>query len=180
MKRVIAEIFLFVIVAIGVIFSISYMLNGSIGSGKGLFGGIGSSLEESMDVAESDRITYTASTSDAPIAVYNSSSQTIGTNVPFKSLFTVITENGTKNGAVEDDFAIYLKDIRDASNNSVLLFLSTEEIEGLEEIPAKFIYDKETDQLYFNGIGTYDVIFNIYGSNGGMATYEFALPVELN
>lgn len=114
-----------------------------------------------------------------PIVKYSSGVQRVGESVVFKSLMTVRKENGTNvSGSVEDDFALYLMDIKSQAGESVLETLSSEEIAELEEIPASFVYDKEQDKLYFFGSGIYIVYVKIYGSSGGLETYEFQLPVE--
>ena len=82
------------------------------------------------------------------------------------------------NGSVEEDFAIYLMDIRNMDGNSVLEVLSSAEIEDMEEIPATFIYDREQDILHIFGSGIYVVYVKVYGSSGGQVVYEFKLPVE--
>lgn len=116
---------------------------------------------------------------DVSELIYNAGARQAGTNLRFKSILTVRKTDGTVvNGAVEDDFAIYLVDIKTIGGESVLETLSTSEIENLEEVPAAFIYDKATDRLYLYSSGVYLVQVKIYGSSGGQAVYEFRLPVE--
>ena len=116
---------------------------------------------------------------DVPVLKYNHGAASSGEGLVFKDLFQVPKSNGTYvNGSVEDDFAIYLMDIRTMDGNSVLEVLSSAEIEDLEEVPAAFVYDREQDILHIFGSGTYVVYVKIYGSSGGQVVYEFKLPVE--
>ena len=116
---------------------------------------------------------------EVPEIRYVSGAQQAGTNLIFKSLLSVKKANGEiVNGTVEDDFAIYLLDIKTLGGESVLETLPTAEIENLGEIPAPFIYDKGTDRLYIYSGGVYLVQVKLYGSSGGQEVYEFHLPVE--
>lgn len=111
--------------------------------------------------------------------IYSSGAKQAGTNLIFKSLLSVKKSDGTiVDGTVEDDFAIYLINIKTQKGESVLETLSTSEIENLGEIPVPFIYDKATDRLYLYSGGVYLVQVKIYGRGGGQAIYEFQLPVE--
>ncbi len=105
-----------------------------------------------------------------PEIQYNSGVKQVGDCIKFKELFEVKTEG---------DFALYLVDIK-RSGNSVLEFLSSEELENLEEIPSSFVYDKEQDLLYIFGSGIYTVEIKVYGSSGALEKYEFNLPVEIS
>lgn len=180
MKKVISTLFALLLMGSVVIFSIAYIFNGAIAGGTGIFQGIGNIL----DTTATDKTTTlptmnsSASTKTPPIIKYESSSHEVDSSIVFKSLFTVITENGEKNGVVEDDFVIYLSDIRSTADASVVEFLTTEQIEALKEIPVAFIYDIQTDTLYCHQSGVYKVLVKIYGNNGTQAEYEFSLPIE--
>lgn len=182
MKRVIVIILTFVIAGIGVIFSIHYLFHGNIAGGEGLFEGTGKILSATVEPENTVIPTLTNSSNNAtvPLVEYKGQTQTMGSSATFKSLFEVTTETGTKNGNVEDDFTIYLSDIRTTNDVSVIEFHTTEEIEAIEEIPAAFLYDIQTDTLYFCKSGVYTVLLKIYGSNGTQAEYEFSLPVEVD
>lgn len=116
---------------------------------------------------------------EVPEVIYAAGAQQAGTNLVFKSTLNVRKADGTVvSGMTEDDFAIYLLDIKTIEGESVLETLSTSEIENLGEIAAPFIYDKATDCLYLYSGGVYLVQVKIYGSGGGQTVYEFRLPVE--
>ena len=114
-----------------------------------------------------------------PVAKYAGNAQSVGGKATFKTLLSVKKENGSfVSGSTEDEFAIYLIDIQTESGNSVLAYLTADEIANMDEVPAAFIYDRENDELHFHGSGTYVVYVKIYGKSGGQTTYEFKLPVE--
>lgn len=181
MKNIVKILFAFVITGIAVIFAIGYMFDGSIAGGNGLFQGIGNILSVSTSNRTNTlpELQENMTIKAAPEVVYIGAARQVGESVQFKSMFTVKTENGEKNGTVEDDFAIYLSDIRSRADVSVIEFLTTEQIEALEEIPSAFIYDEETDTLYCFKSGVYTVYIKVYGSNGTQEEYEFLLPVEV-
>jgi len=181
MKKVINVLFALLLMGIVVIFSIEYIFNGTIAGGNGIFQGIGNILNATTtdETYTLPSLNSSASTKTPPIIKYVSSSHEVNSSIRFKSLFTVITENGEKNGTVEDDFTIYLSDIRNGAGVSVVEHLTTEQIEALEEIPAPFLYDTQTDTLHCHQSGVYVVSVKIYGSNGTLAEYEFQLPVEV-
>lgn len=182
MKKVINTLFVLLIMGIAVIFAINYIFNGPIAGGNGIFQGIGNVLNVTYDDKTSTLPSINGSSSlrTAPVMKYSAVPYNTGGYVIFKSLFNVITENGEKNGTVEDDFTIYLSDIRSSADVSVVEFLTSEQINSLEEIPAAFLYDTQTDMLYFCQGGIYTVYVKIYGSNGTQAEYEFLMPVEIN
>ena len=115
-----------------------------------------------------------------PSVHYNEGALQIGDCVKFKSLLTVILEDGSSvSGGSENGFAIYLIDVKAEAGNSVLEKISTEELVSMEEIPSAFVYDETLDLLYIFGSGTYTLQVKIYSDSGGMDMYEFQLPVEL-
>ena len=115
-----------------------------------------------------------------PVAKYTGGVKTIGEFLVFKEQLQVMKADGSwVNGSLEDEFSIYLLDIRNKSGNSVMVTRRADEIAGMEEIPAPFVYEKEQDMLCCFGNGIYTVTVKIYGANGGMAIYEFHLPVEV-
>lgn len=183
-KTILKQIILLLIVFSCVIFALYIYYSASINGKEGLFKGTGAYVEAIMDTEmENDNdIECTEDTeeeNDVPLLNYMYGTQTVGTSVKFKSLFTVTTKNGEKPGDVEDDFTLYLSDITDVSDNSVVEVLSTEMIENLEEIPAAFIYDKEQDILYFHKSGAFKVYVNVYNEKGYKTAYEFMIPVEV-
>jgi len=116
---------------------------------------------------------------EVPEVIYAADAQQAGTNLVFKSTLNVRKADGTVvSGMTEDDFAIYLMDIKTVEGECVLETLSTSEIEDLGEIPVPFIYDESADRLYIYSGGVYLIQVKIYGSGGGQAVYEFWLPVE--
>ena len=166
-----------------VLFVVGVYFSADMFGGTGVFEGTGEVFEPMLvsDELKNDGLSYVGSTSSGytPVVKYISVAHAVGESVTFKDMFTVRKEDGTTvSGSTEDGFAIYLIDIKSLSGNSMLEVLSTEEIAGLEEIPAAFIYDKELDTLYFHGSGTYMVYVKVYGPDGGQTTYEFKLPVE--
>lgn len=134
------------------------------------------------DEVEHDGLNYIGEevNSYVPEIKYNSGAKQVGDCITFKELFLVKKEDGSwATGDTEDDFALYLKDISQ-SENSVLEYMSSEEIENMEEVPAAFVYDKENDLLYIYGSGTFCVEVKVYGKGGATQIYEFNLPVEIS
>lgn len=114
-----------------------------------------------------------------PNIKYAKGTQVKGQQVRFKECFAVTkTDETAVGGNQEDDFAIYLIDITDADEKSVLKFMTADEIQNSGEVTASFVYDKENDMLFFHKEGIYNVRVKIYGKNGGQKTYDFLLPVE--
>lgn len=166
-----------VLFVIWAFFSASY--SGGTGvfeAGGKIFGGVVGS-----DAIKNDGLSYITDFVDAsvPVVKYNASVQNVGNVIAFKDLFLVQKADGTYVSlSTEDGITIYLMDIRNASGNSALLWLTSGKIAGMEEIPAPFIYDEELDLLYIFASGTYTVYIKIYGVSGGQKVYEFQLPVE--
>lgn len=152
-------------------------------SAAGVFENAGAAYHSMLedDDLKNEGLSYIGDASDGyvPLIKYHSKAKEVGDCVNFKSLFLVQKKDGSfVNGALEDDFAIYLLDIKNEAGNSVLMRMSSEELEGLEEIPAAFIYDEEQAFLHMFESGNYIVYLKIYGHSGGFQMYEFKLPVE--
>ena len=114
-----------------------------------------------------------------PVVKYTGGVRACGEILLFKDLFQIRKEDGSwEHGGLEDDFTIFLMDIRNQYGKSVMVNMTEEEIAGIENIPSAFVYEKDLDLLccFLNGI--YTVSIKIYAANGGMAIYEFSLPVE--
>jgi len=178
LKKPIKYVFAILIIVPFVLFAVHFLYGKNESGNYQVFDVIGNILE-SADISDITDIEITIDHSRAPIIEYCEGAHQVNSMTEFKGMFTVTTENGTKNGKLEDDFALYLSDIRSASNLSVMEVLTTEQIEALEEIPAAFIYDQEKDILYFHQSGVFTVLLNVYGADGNMAQYEFLLPVEV-
>ena len=178
MKEPLKFIFAMLIIIPFVIFAIQFMFEKNENGNYKVFDSIGSILE-SADMSDITNVDITLNQPEVPIIKYCAGVKQINTMTEFKEMFTVTTENGTKNGKLEDDFALYLFDIRNVAGMSVVECLTIEQIESLEVIPSAFIYNQETDILFFNQSGIYTVIVDVYGSNGNLVQYEFLLPVEV-
>lgn len=181
MKRIVVIIFSFVIVSISVIFAIEYMFHGNLFGGEGLFQGIGNVLNATTDIKDDSipQMEGNVLQKDTPVVEYVGDSYEVDSVLQFKSLFEVTLDTGTQNGSEESGFSIYLSDIKTKDKVSVLEFCSADQIEEMEEIPAPFIYDKETDSLYLYKSGSYLVYFKIYDDSGSVTEYVFTLPVEM-
>ena len=116
-----------------------------------------------------------------PTIKYDGGVQLQGSFIPLKRQFEVLKEDGSVvRGDIEDEFSIYLLDIKNQRGDSVLAQMTTEEIADIEEIPTAFIYEKEQDRLYCFETGIYIVTIKVYGANGSQDIYEFQFPVESN
>ena len=172
-KDIIRQFYPLLIMCACVSFVIYVFFSANYNGGKGVFENTGNIYAPMIedDELKYDGLNYIGEEVNryVPEIKYNSGVKQVGDIVTFKELFLVNKE---------DEFALYLIDITQ-SGNSVLEFLSSEELEDMEEIPAPFVYDKEHDLLYIFGSGTYKVKIKIYGSSGAIEEYEFNLPVEI-
>lgn len=174
MKKVLSYVFSVLAIVPIVIFSIGFLFNDNFNRYGELLDVVDSTEKTGVEIDLNEEI----GNANAPTLEYMQGPQEVGNCFVFKSVLQVTTETGIKNGTVEDDFAIYLSDIKSGAGTSVVEFLSKEQIESLEEIPAAFLYDQENDMLYCYKSGAYKVIIKVYGSNGTQVEYEFILPVE--
>lgn len=182
-KSIVNQFYPLLIMLACVSFVIYVFFSVEFNGGEGVFEATGNIYAPMIgtDEVKNDGLDYVSGsvTGGVPVVKYISGAKQAGTNFVFKDVLEVHKAGGSiVSATTEDDFAIYLADIKTQSGESVLQFLSKEEIENLEEIPAAFIYDKETDLLYLYSSGIYTVEVKIYGNNGGQEVYEFKLPVE--
>ena len=149
---------------------------------EGVFQGAGSLFGAmKMEEMKTDSFDYgeTLVSTYVPRIAYVAKPQTVGTAIPFKAQFEVEKENGSiVGGDVEDEFSIYLLDIKNAAEKSVLMVMTTEEMESIEEIPAPFVYEEERDILHCFQSGVFTMELKVCSSNGGQKIYKFQLPVD--
>lgn len=182
MKEIIKNYVVIVLEACFVMFCIGYIWIGTVGEGKGLADGIGTMLEdvEMQNVkSEGHLVLKEMIESERPVVRYVGGTKRVGEFVKFKELVEVcLPGKSFESGIEEKGFYIYLEDIQDKNGNSVVIFLKSEEIEALEEIPAGFILDKEKDMLYFHKSGVFVMYLMIYTENEIGTAYECMIPIE--
>lgn len=141
---------------------------------KGLFRGVGK-LFSGMELKDYQVVGFdhliNVSTPFCPTVKYRAGVQTVGSILLFKEQFET---------NLEEEYEIYLLDIKNEEGVSVLDIMTAEEIEMLQEIPMAFIYEKEQDVLYCLQSGVFTVQIKLCGAKGGQMLYEFRLPVEVD
>ena len=182
-KDIVKQFYPILIMCACVSFVIYVFFSANYNGGEGVFENAGNIYTQMIgnDDLKNDGLNYIGEETNSyvPEIKYNSGSKRVGECIKFKEQFLAKKEDGSfVNGSTEDDFALYLVDIKKTSGNSVLERLSSEEVGKLEEIPAPFIYDKEQDLLYIFGSGVYIVEIKVYGNSGAAELLEFKLPVE--
>ena len=181
-KEIIKQFYPILIMCACVSFVVYVFFSADYNGGKGVFENAGNVYAPMIedDELKYDGLTYIGDevNSYVPEVKYNAGAKQVGDCIRFKELFLVKREDGSwVAGNTEDDYALYLIDIT-RTGNSVLEYMSYEEIENMEEIPAAFVYDKENDLLYIYGSGIYTVKIKVYGNSGASKVFEFQLPVE--
>ena len=184
-KDIIKHFYSLMIAVSCVMFVVWVFFSSGMKEGKGVFEAGGRLFELSMDTGavRNDGVSFIQDevSSYIPLVRYAGGTRTVGEILVFKELLQVRKEDGSwVSGSIEDDFTIYLMDIRNQRGKSAMAVLSAEEIAGMEHISTAFAYAKEEDILCCFGNGIYTVIVKIYGANGSMAVYEFLLPVEVS
>ena len=100
------------------------------------------------------------------------------TNAPLPALNYVsspLTKTSLTNSS---NASLYLVDIKNQSNASVLTRLSSDDIEALDTFPTPAIYDTEHDLLYFQNSGIYTLCIRLYFEHYSGILYECQIPVE--
>lgn len=184
-KDIVRQFYPLVIAVSCVLFVIWIFFSAGMSDGSGVFEVSGSLFKSAVDTGmlKNDGVRFVENevSGYVPLVRYAGGARTSGEILVFKELLQVRKEDGSwVSGSMEDDFTIYLMDIRNQRGNSAMLRMTEEEIAGLEDIPVLFLYEKESDLLCCYSHGIYTVIVKIYAANGGMAVYEFKLPVEVS
>lgn len=184
-KDIIKQFYSLMIMLSCVMFAVWVFFSSEMKAGNDVFKAGGSLFEFAMDTGavRNDGVSFIQDevSSYVPLVRYAGGVRITGEILDFKELLQVRKEDGRwVSGSIEDDFTIYLMDIRNQSGKSAMAVLSAEEIAGMEHISTAFAYAKEEDILCCFGNGIYTVIVKIYGANGSMAVYEFLLPVEVS
>lgn len=182
MNRPLRYIFSLLVILPVVFFAIGFLFGDDIGDGSSMFESFGSLLEgaDTQAEVEVDKTIYdSVDDRAAPLIKYVGGVQETGTYFSLKEQLLVYTEDGEQNGAAEEGFSIYLKDVRNCEGMSVLNKLRAEDVAFMEQISMSLIYIEEMDLLYINNIGNYIFVVKVYGSNGASMEYEFTMPVEI-
>ena len=183
-KDIVKQLYPLIIMLICVLFVTGVFFSETFLEKKGVFQGSGRLFEPVLEEKiKNDGLHYldVVVSTYVPVVKYVASAQTTGSSIRFKEQFEVTKEDGSVvKGSVEDEFAIYLLDIKNMAGESVLLRMTEDEIAREEEIPASFVYEAEEDILYCFENGIYTASIKVYGANGGQKTYEFMLPVDRN
>lgn len=116
---------------------------------------------------------------DLPTLIYVGGSLSIGEAYALPNLFLLQNAAGTISTLdTLNNTALYLIDIKGETQNSVLTILSTFDLEQLEELPSKAIYDPETQFLYFHQSGIYTLYVRLYFDSRPGVLYQCKIPVE--
>lgn len=182
-KNVIRDVFIIIIVVIGVIFSITTIFGGLKGKDDSIFSAIGEkvgTIKQEPHISEIATELEEISEAEMPTIYYVGGSRTVGDAVSIEDMFEVQYENTSRMPLSEaENTFIFFVDVRDTSGNILVEKLTTEDIEKLEEIPSAFIYDKDQHILHFHQSGTFIVSIRVYSGTSSGMLYEFEIPVEV-
>ena len=183
LKDIVRQFYPLLVVVACTLFVISVCFSRMTDGGTGLFGDVGNIFDSvtEQDAVKNNGMSFVenAITGYVPVVKYAQGTKFTGDATYFKSMFTVAKEDGkVVNGSTEDTFMLFLLDIKNENGSSALAWYGTEDLAGMEEIPAPFVYDKDLDILYFFMSGNYTIEIKVYGANGEQNVQEFQLPVE--
>ncbi len=181
MKEQVKKFFPILIAALGVVFAVAVYFTGTVGTGNGLYSELGAAITG----ITGDRVisNVQAAESTVPVEVpgikYNAGAKTVGDAAGIRELFLFSYSDGRMvSGADEESIVIYLMDIEDSTQGSVLEKYTTEEIGAMEEVSAPFIYDVQKNILYFHKRGSFKMKIKVYYDANTSVEYEFLFPVE--
>ena len=181
-KEIVKQFYPIVMMVACVLFVITVFFSSSVHGGRDIFAGVAMFFspmikEDSHNTQFHDLDSFVSEY--VPVIKYGAGVQRVGDGISFKGMFEVVKEDGSiVRGDTEDEFSIYLLDIKNQVGNSVLIHMTEDEIMEIIEIPAPFVYEKEQDILYCFETGIYTVYIKVFGANGGQEIYKFQLPVE--
>lgn len=114
-----------------------------------------------------------------PLLTYNASALAVGDANILKELFSLKFADGNMTTiANSSDASLYLVDIKNQNNTSVLSKFSSDDIAAMETYPSKAIYDTEQDLLYFQDSGIYTFLIRLHFRHHKGILYECKIPVE--
>ena len=115
-----------------------------------------------------------------PALTYVGNTRTVGETNSLEDLFLLQTSTGeTLALSNTANTALYLVDVKSPQGTSLLTTLSTSEIENLEEISSRVIYDADKKQLYFYQSGIYTLCIRLYYNHRPGVLFECQIPVEM-
>lgn len=184
LKDMIRQCYPLLVLCSCVLFVVHMFFGANLGNGKGIFERMGTLY---TGILEEPPLEYgglkhleTSNGGCLKSIHYNEGTRKVNDCIKFRSLFQVeLQKDFQADMEQEYQVAIYLEDIKNLGESSVLERLTAEEIDRLEEIPAAFIYEEESDLLYFFRSGVFLVQIKVYGIDGSMERYEFYLPVDV-
>ena len=181
MQELIKHYFPLILTASSAICAIFLFFHGFGNSSQGIFSYIGHSVQIPEQKAIYSTVAQQTSTqSPAPIPIYEAGTLTVGNIYNFDCFFKIKLSNGDLLPITEAPHtALYLIDVIYPNGSSALSFLSSEDINSLEEIPSPAIYDKENHQLSFHKSGVYTLITRLHYAHRPGILFECPIPVEV-
>ena len=114
-----------------------------------------------------------------PTLIYVGTNVTVGDANRLSDLFQLKTATGTLSALdAVDDTALYLIDVKSETGTSLLTTMSTTDIQNLEELPSRAIYDSDKQLLYFHQSGIYTLCVRFYYNHRPGVLFECRIPVE--
>ena len=182
MKTSIKHFFPLVLTVLCSFIGIMILFHGFQNHAHGIYFDIGTAFSDIKQNNHSTLVTdefIQSEKEDLPTLLYVGNSLTIGEEYALSNLFLLQNASGTISTLDKlNNTALYLIDIKGETQNSVLTILSTSDLEQLEELPSKAIYNPETQFLYFHQSGIYTLYVRLYFDSRPGVLYQCKIPVE--
>lgn len=183
MKETIKHYFPLILTVLSAICAIQIFFHGSGNSQNGIFTDIGTYFSNGM---QKNNFTSVAGQVESqkqtplPTPKYVGNTRIVGEANTFEELFVLQFSDGTLSTIDESaTAALYLLDIKNSNDTSVLTKLRSADIDNLEEVPSSVIYDTEKQLLYFHQGGIYKLYIRLYFDHRPGVLYECQIPVEV-
>lgn len=183
MKEVIKHYFPLILTVLCAMYGLLIFFHGFTNSQNGIFSDIGTYFS---DGTQKDNLTYVANQMGAqekaplPTPKYIGNTITVGEAVSFDKLFTLEFTDGTLSTVEETPTAaLYLVDVTHSNGTSVLMKLSSADVENLEELSTAAVYDTDNRLLYFHSSGIYTLYIRLYFNYQSGVLFQCQIPVEV-
>lgn len=184
MKNILKLYFPLILTVLSVFFILQFLFHGLADTSSNLFVAIGNNY---TDAKQKDNRSLVAQKEGAqpkaplPSIAYTGGTLITGEDFSFPKLFTLTYFDGTVLSLdAATTAAIYLKDIRNKENDSVLTRLTSMEIKDLEELPSPSVYDTDKQLLYFYQNGIYHLTLQLFIDGEDGIYFTCNIPVEVN
>lgn len=121
-----------------------------------------------------------AYTANPPEVILKNGIYVANSCISFGGMFNITVDGVLYDGAENGNgtFSIAINSVIDENKREILLCITQEEYEEMEDVSLSMFYDEEQDYIYFLSPGLYKITFTVHVVGGAKGQYTVVIPIE--